>query len=335
MKYSVTARAYATVANQPTFDGGGFTIREVKRWGEGAEVWETLYDEVTLLSEGHRKGSIKIYNHVQEKRVATLSSDPERHTGGRVLNALQFPYDLTLHVRKGLSLKGTGLGSSGATPAATLKALEKLSEMLGVGLQLSDEEKAAILKTADFGVPDNSIPAYFGGLTLVETDPMSSTLHIEKVEGSPGWGGMVLVTPKGLGIKTEDTRRVLRGKKPPQKEVEWKVAMRAAFMEGDMVKYAEIMERAHQWFVEPRRMLYPRAGAVYDQLVNAAKAAGAIGVTISGSGPTLLALIPNERKPWPVAQAMCETFRRNGFDSAARAVVVEEQGAHIVSNPAL
>lgn len=337
--YSIRARASATVANQPTFDGGGFAVQVVRTLGGESEPWETLYDEVVLSSEGKKNSSLTIHNHVEEPGVPALSTEPERHTGGRIILALlrygeekgrPFGYDLTLEVKKGLSLRGTGLGSSGATPAATLKAFEALAERLDYPLSLSEGEKAAILKDADFGVPDNSIPAYYGGLTLIETKSGESQLSIRTLKKSPRWGTMVLVTPKGFGIKTEEARRALSGKNPPTEEAQWKEAAIKAFEAGDMESYGQWMERVHAWFVGPRRRLYPREGEVYDQFVTAAKTAGAVGVTISGAGPTVLALVPAAERQWPVAQAMREAFRSSGFDSIARAVEINEQGAQIL-----
>jgi homoserine kinase len=330
MKYSITARAYGTVANQPTFDGGGFPIRMVEELAGKSEAWETLYDEVELQAEEASAFGITLVNEVLESNVATLAVNPERHTGGRVLLAVarkktSLKQHLTLTVRKGLSLKGTGLGSSGATAAATLKAFEALLSKMGQADSLSDAHKIEVLKEADFGVPDNSIPSYYGGLVVME----GSTFRRLTLPPQ-GWGSLVLITPKNLGIKTEDTRRVLRGKMAPPEEAMLKERMIAAFEKGDMEDYARAMEQAHAWFVGPRKLLYPRGGHVYDQLVQAAVAAGAAGITISGSGPTLLALMPPQRSSWSLAQALCETFRRNGFESMARLVDIESEGAQII-----
>lgn len=332
MKHTVIARAYGTVANQPTFDGGGFPIRVVETLVGKSEPWETLYDEVMLQSEEASEFGVTIVNEVKEPNVSPLAVESERHTGGRVLLATarqltpSLKQHLTLTVRKGLSLKGTGLGSSGATVAATMKAFESILQKVGHPAALSDAQKNQILQAADFGVPDNSIPSYYGGLVLIE-----GSTHRRLIQPAKScWGSMILITPKNLGIKTEDTRRVLRGKAAPKEESLLKEKMVAAFERGDVEDYAHAMEQANAWFVNPRRLLYPRTGQVYDQLVCAAVAAGAAGVTISGSGPTLLALVPNQSQAWPIAQAMCETFRRSGFDSIARLVDIESEGAQII-----
>lgn len=338
MKHSVTARAYGTVANQPTFDGGGFPIRVVEVLGGKSETWETLYDEVRLQSNDADEFGITIVNEVEESNVGLLAANPECHTGGRVLLAIakqlaqekkSFNLHFTLIVRKGLSLKGTGLGSSGATPAATLKAFEVLCEKTGIPLSLSNHEKVRILKEADFGVPDNSIPAYFGGLVLIE-QKSDGDLSIQSLNKDVDFGLFVLVTPKGFGIKTQDARCVLQGKKPPAKGEDHQRAMIKAFLGGDTLTYGQEMERVHEWFVTPRSRLYPQNGKVYEDVAQAGKEAGAFGVTISGSGPTLLAIVSNEHVGRVVGKAMQRAFEKSGFESVARLVDIESEGAQII-----
>lgn len=335
MEFTCTARALATVANQPTFDAGGFPIRQVRQWGGEDRAWETLYDQVTLVARSTpNKGVLVVLeNDVSERGVGELSTEIEQHTAGRLLRAVLaqvalsgMPWDgLTLHlkVKKGLSLKGTGLGSSGATPAAALKAFEGLCERMGRPIVLTSVEKIQALQTADFGVPDNSVPAYFGGLTVLSP-------HFERLEKSSSFGTLVAVTPEGFGIKTEDARRVLQGHAAPREAEEWVQAMREAWAVGDTLAYAQAMERAHAWFVEPRHRLYPGEGASYRAMVEAAKQAGALGVTISGSGPTVVAWVDGETMAEAVAKAMQSALKSWGFESVARWVDVESQGAYLV-----
>src|SRR3990172_7756649 len=149
------AKASATVANQPAFDQGGFPIQVLELIAGHAPAWETLTDTVEITAKVE-KGSasnlaiqIHIENHVPERtenpELAELTQTPSEHTAGRlILDFLQYfepallergisAISLQLKVTKGISVRGTGLGSSGATPAAALRAM--LSILSGLELE--------------------------------------------------------------------------------------------------------------------------------------------------------------------------------------------------------
>lgn len=120
MQISATAKAPATVANQPAFDMGGFPVKVIKTVAGNQEKWETLQDEVDIIVNLNRKNSkITVRNILVEDGVSDLPAEVLENTAGRIVKfcidylkekEVDFPYDIEIVVRKGLSVKGTGLG---------------------------------------------------------------------------------------------------------------------------------------------------------------------------------------------------------------------------------
>lgn len=361
ISYTSTASAPGTVANQPGFDQGGFPVLVHEHIIGEAPTWETLSDQVTLEAivtaddRGHELlCEILIENVVPElnqEEHSPLPIDAEEHTAGRVvlsvlhhvehhLKALGIT-ELKLHLRvtKGLSVRGTGLGSSGASPAAAMAALLKVLKKIGVSSDtISDLHKAQFLQHADFGVPDNAAPAYFGNLNVFELDQENKVSAIERIE-PPHEMLYVLVTPSGFGIETKKAREVLQGiQAPPENEELTKNAI-DLLRSGEQERYAHHMENIHRWFVggkenengqrSRRSSLYPGQGQLYSAVEHAAKNAGAWGVTISGAGPTMLAFVPNKSTGLQVGQAMHRAFQEGGYDAVARLCSISPVGATI------
>jgi homoserine kinase len=86
---------------------------------------------------------------------------------------------------------------------------------------------------------------------------------------------------------------------------------------------AALQDRLHQ----PYRQ---RLISGYEAVQNAALAAGAYGMVISGAGPTLLALTETA-KAAAVATAMQTAWQQQGIDAEVRSLAIDTQGA--TTNP--
>ncbi len=338
MKLIVSAQARATVANQPSYDQGGFPILPLKTLAGVEEEWETLFDQITLcveLPQNPTKDiSINITNEVHEKNVPLLPTDSKQNTAGIIIEkaieyikgqGIPWPYTVNIAIKKGLSIKGTGLGSSGASSAAALKAFEKILSQLKLP-SLPQKIKIDLLCLGDQGVPDNSIPAYFGKLVFIEQNKKNSSLSIQQFSPSPNFGYFVLCTPQTFGLNTQKAREVLQDITIPKQKSQIE-EMLSALTQGDIVKYGSLLEEVHKWFVSPRQTLYPQQGKVYQAVYQAAKSNGATGVTISGAGPTILALVPGTKVGQEVGKSMHQAFAQFNFPSVARLVDIDRAGA--------
>jgi homoserine kinase len=70
----------------------------------------------------------------------------------------------------------------------------------------------------------------------------------------------------------------------------------------------------------------------YDAVKVAAKSTGAIGVGISGSGPTMFALCSNFKVAEQVAVAMMDAFKKAGLTSQQYISKLNHEGARVISN---
>jgi len=184
-------------------------------------------------------------------------------------------------VHKGVP-PGRGLGSSGASAAAAVKAVELL-----LGKSLSPEE--AVMSAAEgerlvsgAAHADNVAASYLGGLVAVTYDPFK-VLKFEVAEVE-----LYVVTPwhEVPEGKTGAARSVLPEEvklRDAVKMVGGAAAVIKALTSGDEDLLAKAIEMDP--VVTPARSkLIP----CFEEVVKAAKGGGAKGVTISGAGPSLL-----------------------------------------------
>ena len=172
---------------------------------------------------------------------------------------------------------------------------------------------------------DNSIPSFYGGLVLVEK--ISQNIQTKTLPKNNKFGYFVIVTPHDFGIITEGARLILKGLIADDNDKIYCERMLKAFNKGNQKEYCHFMEKSHNWFVTPRINLYPNKGKAFTDVYNAAKNAGANGVTISGSGPTIIAFIDNVELADKVGDAMVNTLKKLGHPSQSRLVDIDSLGA--------
>ncbi len=211
-----------------------------------------------------------------------------------------------LHVRiwKGLA-PGSGLGSSAASAAAAVRAVAMLLGKKRSSAQLI--AAAAEGERASAGVPhsDNVSAALLGGMTCVADPPMTWPI--------PRHVGFALAIPR-IELTTRRMRRVVPMSWPRAlhtRETARAIATAVSLSRGEIDALAAAIRGS---IVEERRSrLIPGYGSV----VRAAERAGAPAVTISGSGPTMIAIVDTRKvDPERVARAMARAFKVD-----ARAVV--------------
>lgn len=185
----------------------------------------------------------------------------------RGFQALADPDGFEFTIRSDIPLSG-GLGTSAAAIVAGLVAADSIFEL---GADVLGEA------TKIEGHPDNVAAALLGGFVLCVED------HAERFEPPPGLE-CLLVVP-GQAVRTAKAREALPGRIPMSDAV-FNIAHASLLVlglaRGDLGLVSRgLGDRLHQ----PRRAhLYPRSW----ELVQQAKALGALGATISGAGPTVL-----------------------------------------------
>lgn len=240
-----------------------------------------------------------------------LSTDPAENTAGiaaaRTLHAAGIDAGVELELDKGLPI-GSGLGSSAASAAAASLAVNLLfgsplrkSELVDPCL---DAEAAVAGRHAD-----NVAPSLLGGLMLVRSVEPLDLVRLPVPEGLT----VVVVTPE-FRLDTKESRAVL------PRSIELAVAVRhtarvaamvAACFAGDLGLLARSM--VDEIVTPARARLIPGCDAV----IAAAIGAGALGSSISGSGPSIFALCRSARSAEEAARAMVAAFASAGLKSAS------------------
>ncbi|KTG28438.1 homoserine kinase [Haloferax profundi] len=278
----VTVRAPATSANL----GSGFDVFGVALDRPADVVHVERADRTTIEVTG-----------VGSQYIPT---DPDRNVVGAVAEALDAP----AHIRIDKGVRpSSGLGSSAASSAAAALALNELYDR-----GLSREELVPVAAEGEAVVSgeahaDNVAPALLGGFT-VATGEGVTTVDADIP--------LVACLPE-IAVSTRDARRVV----PDTANMEDIVHTvgRAATLSVGMCRRDPALVGAG---MDDRIVTPARAELItgYADVRSAALAAGADGVTVSGAGPSVLAVC-GERERTRVAAAMVEAF--DEADVAARA----------------
>ncbi|MBD0257576.1 MAG: homoserine kinase, partial [Cytophagales bacterium] len=260
-----------------------------------------------------------------ETAFTAMPLDPAANTAGVALQAMldhlgsHDGFEITfLHKIK----PGSGIGSSAASSAAAVYGAnylldEPLSRGQLVPFAMEGERLASGTAHAD-----NVAPALLGGFVLVRSYHPLDLISIT----APPRLFCSIVHPQ-IELKTEDARKVLK-KQISLKDavVQWGnvAGLIAGLLRED---YGLIGRSLQDVIVEPiRSLLIPG----YDRIKEAAQAAGALGCSISGSGPSLFALSTDEADARRIATAMITTCVDCGMESESYVSSVNGQGAVIL-----
>ena len=309
MSGAVTAFAPGSIGNV----GPGLDILGLAVAGDGDAVraeW-TERPGIRMLDPGHPE----------------LPSEAERHTAGlaaravllRVGDGVLRGRGIGLSVRKGLPLSGGQGGSAASAVAGAVAVNALLGEPLDrpalIEACLDAEERVAGRHA------DNIAPSLLGGLVLIRSMqpldvvqlPVPADLHV------------VLAKPDQR-MRTADARAVL------PTDVPRAVALHQAAHVAGMVAalalddYGLLARSVDDRIAEPAR-----AGLLpgFTEAKAAALAAGALGSSISGSGPTAFALARGPESAERIAAAMADAYRARGIGCAVRVGPVDRRGATV------
>ena len=184
--------------------------------------------------------------------------------------------DLTIDAASEIPV-GYGLGSS----AAAVVAGALLADAT-LGLALPRERLVAIGADID-GHPDNAAPAVYGGCALVVRTP--GGLQVTGLTVSPQLEFLIAVPP--FPSDTKAARAALPAV-VPFTDAALAVSRAAALVQGLATGDGALLTAALD---DVLHVPYRRAGVPgYDEVVGAARAAGAYGATLSGAGSSVLAI---------------------------------------------
>ncbi|ERH09916.1 MAG: homoserine kinase [halophilic archaeon J07HX64] len=276
----VTVRAPATSANL----GSGFDVFGVAL-SRPADVVRVRRDTETSIE-------------VSGAGSQFIPEDPEKNTVGAVAEALDAPAHI--EINKGVR-PASGLGSSAASAAAAAVALDELYDRGHTRealVPIAAEGEAVVSGVAH---DDNVAPAIVGGFTVATGN------GITRVDADIS---LVVCLPD-IVISTRDARSVVPESASIEQVVET-VGNAATLTAGMCRDDPELVGAGmHDSVVTPARAELIEG---YDDICGAARDAGATGVTISGSGPGVLAVCRG-RDRRSVASAMLDAFEAHDIDA--------------------
>jgi homoserine kinase len=228
-----------------------------------------------------------------------------------------------LRIQKGVPL-ASGVGSSGASAVAAVVAV---NELLGRPASLDLLLECAMAgEVAGCGAahPDNVAPALYGGFVLARTAAPPDIVRLPIPQGLS-----CAVLHPHFEVKTGAARALL-GDAVPLRDAVRQWANVGALVAGLFLNDLRLVSRAlEDHVVEPRRVhLVP----AFDVVKRAAQAAGALGCSLSGSGPSIFALCASREAADLAGQAMRDAFgQAAGIDADLWVSPVGGEGARIVT----
>jgi homoserine kinase len=257
-----------------------------------------------------------------------LPLDPLRNTAGAaalaLLDRLETARGVRLTLHKGIPL-ASGVGSSGASAVAAVVAT---NELLGRPASL-DLLLECAMKGEQVGCgaahPDNASPALFGGFVLARSAQPPDIIRLPVPAGL----ACAVLHPR-VEVKTGESRQLL-GEMVPLKDAVQQWGNLGGLVAALYTEDLGLLSRSLvDVIAEPKR-----AGLVpgFFEVKAAALAAGALGCSLSGSGPSIFALAASLDLAQRAGEAMARAFDAvSGVGADLWVSPVGRQGARIISH---
>jgi homoserine kinase len=281
---TITVKAPSSTANLgPGFDVFGLAI-------------DAFYDKVTLTKT---KNGITI---ITDDNIPT---SPEDNTAGLVVKNMKKKFKIKngieIKIKKGVPA-GFGMGSSAASAAATAVAFDKLFGLKLDGNSLVEFAGSGEKASAGSVHYDNVAASVLGGFVIVKTNPLD-VIRIEPPKNLR----MCIAVPE-IEVPKKKTK-VSRGVIPKNVKLTDSVlnlSNASAIVAGFMSKDTELIGNSiKDVIVEPaRHHMIPG----FVQVKQNALKAGALGVTISGAGPSVIAFSKSSADLKKISLAMVRGF---------------------------
>jgi len=238
-----------------------------------------------------------------------IPTDPEKNVAGivaeKMLKAAGFPFGVEITIHKGIS-PGSGIGSSGASSAGAAYGINRLTGDRWPVRELISFAMEGERYASGTAHADNVAPALYGGFVLIRSyDPM------DIVSIQPPEELYATVIHPMIEVKTAYSRGIMKKNVTLHDAVtQWGNV--AGLVAGLLMKDYDLIGRSMvDVIAEPvRAMLIPG----FDDLKQAAMNAGALGCSISGSGPSVFALSRGQKTAEKVAEAFSETYAPMGIE---------------------
>jgi len=307
---SINVFAPATVANVACgFDVMGFALQGIGdelviRKTENLGLNITAIHNADSLSKNSDENVVTVST---QALLGNLETQPE----------FGFEFELTKRVKP-----GSGLGSSASSSAAAVFGVNEL-----LGKPFSKKELVAFAMEGErlaSGIPhaDNVAPSLLGGFILIRSYNPLDIIELDYPDDL-----VATVIHPQIEIKTADAKKMLR------KQIELKDAITQWGNIGGLVSglaiadYELIGRSLHDVIAEPiRGILIPS----FKEAKEAALSTGALGCSISGSGPSIFALSRGMDTAKAVATKFEALFKSIGLESYVHISPINAKGCEVL-----
>ena len=272
-----------------------------------------------LIMELSEKKGVEIVDIIGDEGV--LPRNPLKNSASVAildyLNYIKADFGCKIWIKK-MMPSGSGLGSSAASAVAGVYAInmlcnERLTKHEMLPFLLNSEKVAC-----GSAIADNVAASLFGGFILVRSYEPLDVINIPVPEHL--W--CAVINPKVI-VLTREAREIL------PKEIPVSISIRQGANVGGLIvgllrgDYDLIGRSLIDYIAEPyRSKLIP---GFYD-MKEAAIHAGALGSSISGSGPSVFALCKGEETARKVGEAMKAVMDKKGIDASVYVSKVNPTG---------
>jgi homoserine kinase len=301
-----------------------FAPATIANLGSGYDVFGVAIHEPGDIVFAERTGEEGLAFSVQskKKKVPSSTKNVAAHVASLLLEEVKVPFGVRMVLNKRMPV-GSGLGSSAASSVAAIVAV---NELLPNPLKRAELLRFAVEgERLASGSPhaDNVAPSLLGGACLIRSYNPLDVVQIP-LKKSPVW---VVVHPHVI-VRTEDARNILPKNIPLKQAVhQWGnvSGLTVGLMNGNVNLIGKCVEDV---IVEPvRSKLIP----AFDEVKRAALANGAIGCSISGSGPSVFAVATSIKQAKEIGKAMSDVFKKSaGVKSEVYVSLTNFEGAKVM-----
>lgn len=254
--------------------------------GVGFDVFGLCLKEPYDVIEVEAVDDKEIIIEVDDKNIPT---EPDKNVAGivakKMINDFNIDKGIKIKIKKGVKA-GSGLGSSAASSAGTAYAINELFKLNLDKLKLVDYASYGELASSGAKHADNVAPAIFGDFTMVTNYNPLEILHIPidfKLD--------ILISIPNISINTKEAREILPKSvdlKDLVNNVGKACGMVYALYNKDKSLFGKYM--MSDKVIEPvRGKLIPNYFKVKEEVKDKV-----YGITISGSGPSIIAFPKEE-----------------------------------------
>lgn len=256
---------------------------------------------------------------------ADLPLETEKNVAGvaalAMLAAIETEFGFEIEIYKSIKA-GSGIGSSAASSAGAVFGINELMGRPFTNKELVQFAMQGEKLASGSAHADNVAPALLGGFTLVRSyDP----LDIIKIK-SPDEMFATVIHPQ-IELRTSDARSILKQNIPLKSAiVQWGNV--GGLIAGLYTNDYELIGRSlHDEIVEPLRSILIPA---FDLVKKSAIENGALGVGISGSGPSIFALSRGKATAEKVAKVMSEVYDEINLPYEIHVSKINDEGIKII-----